>query len=398
MRTRSSVLFARRLLSCAAGAAPVLLLLLPLLLLPQLATRAHAQQAPTSAATGDSGAAHHGPAPSPYPVAPSAVIDTRRLAPAPAWSGYVAARQTRRNDSTQFAVNRARLTVVAAPRPYLALRIQGDLSNVGRVARDSSVAASLLTDAFVQLAPPRAAGAGGATAWYARVDPALLVGQFKAPFSLEYLTSFALLKTADRSQAVDRLAVKRDVGVMAQLHATPLVTLAGALLNGEGANATHNPDDRELALGRVTLRPVASLALAGKWAGQGPDHLWGYDARWLWRGATLEGEAVHRQGRAPGAPASAAPLAAPYAAGGGYALAAYRVLPWLEPVAKWERFREERSAIAGGVAASEVWLTTGATLGTPDERLRFQANWVRKRTHPVDRHENELLAQLVAVF
>lgn len=356
------------------------------------AQQQHQNPAPPHSVTADSVAAPT----SPYPVAPSSVIDTRRLTSSPSWSGYVAVRQTRRNDSTLFAISRARLTVMAAPRPYLAVRIQGDFSNVGRVSRDSSVAAAVLTDAFVQLAPPATSRPAGS--WLALLDPALLVGQFKTPFSLEYGTSFALLKTVNRSDVVDRLSLKRDVGVMAQANATPLVTVAGALTNGEGANVTRNADNTELAAGRVTLRPLPSLSLSGKWAGQGPDHLWGYDARWLWRGATVEGEALHRQGRAPGAAAAAPPPTSPYAAGGGYVLAAYRVLPWIEPVVKWERFREERSATAGGAPASEVWLTTGANVTSRDDRVRLQLDWVHKRIHPVDRHANELLAQLIAVF
>ncbi|HET7459128.1 MAG TPA: porin [Gemmatimonadaceae bacterium] len=331
-----------------------------------------------------------------YPVAPSSVLELRHLGTSPAWSGYLAARQTRRNDSTLLAVSRARVTIMAAPRPYLALRIQGDLSNVGRVSRDSSVAAALLTDAFIQLTPSPASRPAGS--WLALLDPALLVGQFKTPFSLEYGTSFSYLKTANRSQVVDRLSLRRDVGVMAQAHATPFVTVAGALTNGEGANVTRNGDNQELATGRVTLRPLPSLSLSGKWAGQGSDHLWGYDARWLWRGATVEGEALHRQGRAPGAVADPPAAASPYAAGGGYVLAAYHVLPSVEPVVKWERFREERSAAAGGVPASEVWLTTGANVGTANDRVRLQLDWVHKRIHPVDRHADELLAQLIAIF
>lgn len=329
----------------------------------------------------------------PYPLAPSPVFDARHLTTTPALGGYVAVRQTRRNDSTLFAVSRARVTVMVAPRDYLAVRLQADLSNVGRVARDSSVAASLLTDAYLQLTPPPSS----AGAWYAALEPALLVGQFRSPFSLEYLTPFSLLKTVNRSAAVDRLSLKRDIGAMAQLGVAHRVTLAGALLNGGGPNATRNPDDRELAVGRVTLRPVSSLAISGKWGGEGPDHLWGYDARWLWRGATVEGEALHRKGRVPGSGAVAAP-SPPYAAGGGYVLAAYRVLPWLEPVLKWERFREERAPAAGGIASSERWLTAGATVATPDDHLRLQANWIDKRFHPLERHANELVAQLIAVY
>jgi hypothetical protein len=334
-------------------------------------------------------------APSPvplYPVLPTPVLPVRQLPAGVGFSGYLSARQTRRNDSTTFVVNRARITVMGAPLPYLAFRLQGDLSTAGRVAGDSTVPSSALTDAYVQLTVPR----GGRSGIAERFAPALVVGQFKTPLSLEYLTSFSLLKTANRAQVVDRLATKRDVGALAQVGVGPWVTVAGAVTDGEGPNATRNPDNQELAVGRLTLRPVPWLAVAGKWAGQGPDHLWGYDARLVRGAATVEGEALHRTGRVPGA---AAPATGPaYAAGGGYVLAAYRVLPWLEPVAKWERFREERAAQAGGTPISETWLTFGATARAPDDRVRFQVNWVEKRAHSVARDANELVAQLIAIY
>jgi hypothetical protein len=325
-------------------------------------------------------------------VAPSPVLSTGQLPASLALSGYLSARQTRRNDSTAFVLNHARLAVVGAPRPYLAFRLAGDLSNTGRVGRDSTVPASMLTDAFVQLTVPRGRGAS-LVRWLA---PALVVGQFRTPFSMEYLTPFQSLKTANRSQVVDRLSTKRDVGAMTQLRVGPWLTLAGAMSNGEGPNASRNPDNQELAVGRLTLRPAPGLAVSGKWANQGTDHRWGYDARLVRGAATVEGEALHRAGRAPGT-AAAVPGPA-YAAGGGYVLASYRVVPWLEPVAKWERFREEHAALADVQPVNEICTTLGATVRAPDDIVRFQVNWVQKHEHPVARGASELVAQLIAIF
>ena len=333
------------------------------------------------------------PAPvAPYPVAPTAVLVTSQLPVGLGFSGYLSARQPRRNDSTAFLLNRARLTVSGAPRPYLAFRLQGDLSSAGRVASDSTVPASVLTDAYVQLTVP----AGRGPALVRALDPALVVGQFRMPFSLEYLTPFSLLKSASRSQVVDRLSVKRDIGAMTRLHLGPWVTLDGAVAGGQGPNATRNPDNAELAVGRLTLRPRPWLAIAGKWAGQGDDHLWGYDARLVRGAATVEGEGVRRTGRAPGTVAP--PVGAAYAAGGGYLLASYHALPWLEPVVKWEQFHEDHVGTAGAAGISETWTTLGAIARAPDDRVRFQVNWVEKHTHPVERHANELVAQLIAIY
>jgi hypothetical protein len=87
-----------------------------------------------------------------------------------------------------------------------------------------------------------------------------------------------------------------------------------------------------------------------------------------------------------------------YAAGGGYVLAAYKLRPWLEPVAKWERLRVE---LPGG--ARETAVTAGATAHAPDDRIRFQVDLVERRLSTTgsgapSRRARELVAQLVAMY
>lgn len=335
-------------------------------------------------------AAQSSPVPA-YPLAPTPVLDPRVLTPGPSFSGYVSVRETRRNDSTVNAVNRARLTVMGMPYAGLAYRLQADFSAAGRLQRDSTVGATVLTDAYVQLF--HAPAAGDSASPLAALAPALVVGQFRVPFSLEYLTSFSLLKTANRSLVVDRLSPRRDIGAMGQVRVTRFALVMASVTNGEGPNQPRNPDDRELASARVVLRPLPALSLGGKWASTGADHYWGYDGRWLWRTLTLEGETIVRSGRAPGTAATA--TVPRYDAGGAYALVAWRALPWLEPELKWERFAE---GTAGSARSSESWLTPGAVLRGFGERVRFHANWIVRRTHPTERRANELVAQLVAIF
>src|SRR5690242_17351830 len=62
-----------------------------------------------------------------YPVAPSPVLDVSRIGPGVTLSGYFAARQTRRHDSTTFSISRIRLTAEARPMPFLAVRVQGGI-------------------------------------------------------------------------------------------------------------------------------------------------------------------------------------------------------------------------------------------------------------------------------
>ncbi len=91
------------------------------------------------------------------------------------------------------------MTAQVAPRPFAALRLQADFSATGRTSGDT-VPATLLTDAYVEFAPPTAG----------TVRPALVVGQFKTPFSLEFLTPFSLLQTANRSGRQLAEALRRD--------------------------------------------------------------------------------------------------------------------------------------------------------------------------------------------
>lgn len=320
-----------------------------------------------------------------YPVAPSAVLDLHGLGPAPQIGGYLSVRQTLRHDSASFTLNRARITLTTAPFTTLAIRVQGDLSTgaSGRIDADSTVHGFALTDAYVQYTP------GGARARAAEWPTTVIAGQFKQPFSLEYQTPFAQLLTADRSMVVDRIGLKRDIGLMVQTGWRDRITLAASMVNGEGPNTTDNPDGRELVAGRLTLRLASGLAVAGKLAGQGGDRLRGYDARWVWRDLVLEGEAIHRS----------RPLAdAELDAGGGYVLIAYRVRPWLEPVLKREWYRETRLVAGGGSDVRSEWLTVGAALAAHGEAIRLQVDWVVRSERPVSLHDNELHAQLVASF
>jgi hypothetical protein len=263
------------------------------------------------------------------------------------------------------------------------VRLQGDFSTgvSGRLRSDSTTTGFSLTDAYVELAPP------DSTSRVALWHPALIVGQFKQPFSLEYLTSFAYLQTANRSLVVDTRSPKRDIGVMGQVGWSHYVTLAASVTNGEGPNTTANPNGKELVMGRLTVSPIKGLAVAGKLANEATTHIRGYDARWMWLNLIVEGEEIHRSG----------PLTATstFDAGGGYALASYKVLPWLQPVYKWERYVERRSNAA---ETRSTWNTIGVNLLTRQESLRVQLDWVLKSERPTSVRNNELIAQVIGNF
>jgi hypothetical protein len=143
-----------------------------------------------------------------------------------------------------------------------------------------------------------------------------------------------------------------------------------------------------MAVGRLTVLPLPQLSVSGKWAGQGSDHRWGYDARWLPGAAVLEGEVVEREG-----PSNATTDLDARAA---YVLAAYRIR-WIQPVVKWEQFHETLTSATTTARSRATLITVGANLFAPGDRVRAQFNWVGHSEHPVDR-KGELIAQLQAAF
>ncbi len=319
-----------------------------------------------------------------YPLVPTPVIPLGTLSSSIKVGGYVSIRDTKHGDSTAFSVNRARLTAMIAPLPYLAVRVQADFSgNQSETVSDNTVHGFELTDAYVELAQP----AADSLKW-GQWHPALIVGQFKQPFSLEYLTSFAYLRTANRAAAIDALTPKRDIGAMAQMQWSKYVTADASVTNGQGANALSNPNGLELLIGRVTVTPFPWLALAAKLGNEGTDHIKGYDGRIEWHDLLIEGEGIHRS----------RPLSGEHQdAGGGYVLGAYKILAWLQPVFKREWFSDTRQLDGTNTNTQQDWSTFGVNFLTHNEHLRFVTNWIVKSQRPT-RTQNEVDFQLVANF
>ena len=316
-----------------------------------------------------------------YPLTPSPLLNPRLLDGDIRLSGYVSVRETIRRDSSTFTINQARLTLTARATDFATVKLQGNLAALGRATGDT-IPGFVVTDAYVQLAPPNERTVRG-------IRPSVIIGQFKTPFSLEYLTGFSILHTANRSQVVERLATRRDVGVMANLAFGNLATIAGSIVNGEGANSLRNTNGKQLLAGRLTFVPTASLALAGKWAGEGADHRWGYDARWIRNGLVLEGERIERR----------APIGAGLTqrAAGHYLMASYRIGRHLQPVIKWEQLRDRHSESGSTTETRLRWTTYGLNVLSTGEPIRFQANWIVKRERPTSA-ANELVGQLIVIF
>src|SRR6185437_14611776 len=95
-------------------------------------------------------------------------------------------------------INRARLAAAGAVLGNVTWKIQGEFrtGNVG-----TGKASVSLQDAFIR---------------WQHHDLGVQAGQFKTPFTREFVTSLADLETADRSTVVDSLAPKRDLGLMGE--------------------------------------------------------------------------------------------------------------------------------------------------------------------------------------
>lgn len=175
-------------------------------------------------------------------ILPSALAAQQPAAPAPApstpvkMSGYLQTRLAIQKDVGMTAtINRARLTAMGTIATGFAYRIQGEF-RTGSPARGASVS---LTDAFIR---------------YVRYGFGVQVGQFKTPFTWEYVTSIADIETLDRSTIVDSLAPKRDLGIAADYQVGPRLLVTAGVFNGEGVGVTANRDSTLLGVARVALK------------------------------------------------------------------------------------------------------------------------------------------------
>lgn len=96
--------------------------------------------------------------------------------------------------------------------------------------------------------------------WKAHIDisykpwVSIRIGQFKTPFSHEYLTSSSKLDMIDRSQVVSALAVKYDIGL--QVYGTiECFSYAIGTFNGSGKNAS-DVNNRKDMVGMIVAKPI----------------------------------------------------------------------------------------------------------------------------------------------
>ena len=120
------------------------------------------------------------------------------------WSGYIQARESYRDGAgLSGSINRARLSASGGGAKDVTWRVQGEFRTGSVGTGRASVS---LQDAYVRYKP----GAFG-----------VQVGQFKTPFTREFITSLADIETADRSDggrfARPQTRYRRDGGLRLRL-------------------------------------------------------------------------------------------------------------------------------------------------------------------------------------
>jgi Phosphate-selective porin O and P len=266
--------------------------------------------------------------------------------PAVRWSGYIQARTTYQDEiGLTTSINRARLSAAGSVSGEISWRIQGEFrtGNVG--TGQASVA---LQDAYVR---------------WTRGALGVQLGQFKTPFTREFLTSLPEVETADRAFVVDTLAPKRDLGVMADYAVGGRAMLQVGLFNGDGQNVTANRDSSLLGITRLTYRVIPFLALGANVARYFADSTrYGVEVNLESPWGVLRGEYLGQDREAGGDDAA-----------GWYVLAAAPVTPWLQPLAKYERF--ERGA--SDAVPLKAW-TVGANIRPWGRSTRFTLEYISR--------------------
>ena len=171
---------------------------------------------------------------------PGAAAPATPVVPAPRLAGYLQARESWQERAGLTALlNRVRFSIDGSLPSRFSYRL---LTEWQASAGARSPATVGLREAVVRWAP---------------APFTLTAGEFKTPFTREYLVPVPDLELADLAVAIDSLAPKYDVGVMAELAMGASASLAVGVFNGEGANTTANRDSAVLVVGRVTAEPVS---------------------------------------------------------------------------------------------------------------------------------------------
>jgi hypothetical protein len=284
-------------------------------------------------------------------------------------SGYIQARETYQdNVGLVGTINRARLAASGSLPSNFTWRIQGEFrtGNVG-----TGRASVSLQDGYIRWSHNRLG---------------LQLGQYKTPFTREFITSLTEVETGDRSTVVDSLAPKRDIGLMADYAFGGRATVSVGVFNGEGQNITANTDSSVLGIVRVAVRPIPYLAIGVNTARYFADSTrYGTDvsleAPWI----ILRGEYVgQHHDELTGDDDK-----------GWYALAAAPLRPWVQPLFKVEWFNRARVPL--DASKNRGW-TAGVNLYPWGRTTRMTLEYISRKIGEPGVRKGTALAQAQLVF
>jgi hypothetical protein len=257
------------------------------------------------------------------PAAAEAQTSSSSPSPAVKLSGYIQGREIyQRGIGLTGTINRARVAASGTVPGEITWKIQGEFRTGSVGTGRASVS---LQDAFIR---------------WTHNSLGLQLGQFKTPFTREFITSLTEVETADRATVVDSLAPKRDIGLMADYAVGRRGSISVGIFNGEGQNITANTDSSALGVARVTFRPVPFLLLGVNGARYFADSTrYGADANIELPWIIVRGEYVGQHRDVLDSDDDR----------GWYALAAAPMRSWLEPVLKYEWFDRPGPAPTGAL-------------------------------------------------
>jgi hypothetical protein len=205
----------------------------------------------------------------PVPAPPTGVpASASAPMPSPRLGGYLQAREIAQEQAGLTAVlNRVRFSIDGPLPSKFSYRLLTELQAAAGARLPSTVS---LREAIMRWSP---------------VPFTVTAGEFKTPFTREYLIPVPDLELADLATAVDSIAPRYDVGLMAEVALGATASFAAGAFNGEGANSSANRDSTVMLVARVTARPLAQLGLGASATRDGADSLrWGVDASVQHRG------------------------------------------------------------------------------------------------------------------
>ncbi len=279
-----------------------------------------------------------------------ALACAQAAASGPRVAGYVQARETLLSGAGLTAtINRARVGVSGTAGQGFFYKVTAELASGGSATTQF---ATSLRDAY---------------AGWRHGGFSIQAGQFKTPFSGQYVTSLTRVETADRAAVVDALAPKRDIGLMAAAAWGERATVALGVFNGEGQNIGVNRDSSVLLVARVTVRPVGAVTLGADLARYRDSTRYGLEGAVAYVGFGLKAEYLAQHRPAVGRDDW-----------GYYLLATYWLLPDLQLVAEQEDF--ERPSVPAFVR-NTAW-AAGANLWAAAGRVRLLAEYVSRAVGP----------------